>query len=108
MTESGPWAVPPATVHLPTTGEPDSSGAHQIVARQVADDDLIITAYSDREQLVRCCGPQQPSVELHWDVVEDLRQQLDAVVVLDLPAYDSLEDFAEAVASRAASGSEIN
>lgn len=96
MTAEQEWARPPATVFLPTTGELVDD-AHQVVAREVASGDLVITAYSDVDELRRCCGTGQPWVEFAWDSVEDLRQQLDALVVLDLPAYDTLDDLARAV-----------
>ena len=99
MTDGEHAMVPPATVFLPTAGRPAADGEHQVLVRDVADMQIVITAYSDLDQLVLCCGPEQSWVQFDWDLVEDLREQLDALVVLDLPSYDNLEDFVEAAAT---------
>lgn len=57
-------------------------GEHGIVLLD-SDDALLLPVWSSLERLVELAGDDRPWVALHASEVEDLRRQLDAIVVLD-------------------------
>ena len=74
----------PETVWVPSARVQPGDEDVQLVLRQVAPDLVVLPAYSSLEELVRCCGDDQPWVALPGKVADAVTTQVGAqAVVLD-------------------------
>lgn len=75
-------ALPPDVVLVPSLRVQPGDEQAQLVLRQVDDDLLVLPAYSSIDELVRCCGPDQPWVALPADTADEVAAQAGAATVL--------------------------
>lgn len=75
-------AAPPAAVFLPSERVEPGDEQARLVLRLVNGTVLVLPAYSSLDELVRCCGPDQPWVAMRTDDVDALTADLGAGMVL--------------------------
>jgi len=77
------WSEAPDVVLMLRKDTGYAGGGQRGVVLLDSDDDLLLPVWSSLDRLVELAGSDRPWVALHASEVEDLRRQLDAVVVLD-------------------------
>jgi hypothetical protein len=92
----------PATVYVPSARVRPGDDEVQLVLRRLADGSVVLPAYSSLDELVRCCGEDQPWVALPAGVVEVVPEQVGArAVVLDARFQDPTDADDPAAGDRA-------
>ena len=77
------WVGTPAVVLLLRDDRGYAGRREHGVVLLDSDDALLLPVWSSLDRLVELAGDGRPWVALHASEVEDLRRQLDAIVVLD-------------------------
>lgn len=73
MADSPPWLVStPDVVYVPSQRVHAGEDQAQLELPRTPEGGVLLMAYSSPEALVRACGPDQPWVALHCDMVDAL------------------------------------